>query len=775
MKLSHRWLMRHIPSLPAPHQVIPILEQMGLEVAGTEFWGEDYGMVELVEVVEREPHPDADHLNLVTVARGSGERTMIVTGASNGFVGERLWYAPPETRLPDGRVLETRPLRGIESPGMLLSPEELGYQAGTGDLWVWDGPEPLGTTFLDVVGGRDTVYELELTPNVAVFLQSVAAIAQQVAAILGLSMTAPAAPYAFGHETWAEVDAPDRAPLYGLVSMTLKPGATSPLWLQTLLRAIGLRIIHPAVDVTNFVLWDLGEPLHAFDRDRVALPIVVRKARPAEELVALDKTVLILTEEDLVIADQKGALALAGVMGGAESAVSSSTREILLESAHFTSDGIFKSMRHHQLPTDAAGHFARGTNPEMVFKAPSVVQSLLAESGVLESVGASVLVGTLADRRRIRLNGERIRAILGTDWADDVLWASLEALEYGRQHDLVEIPRGRHDVEGTHDLAEDVARFRGLEEIQSRLPVGTVVGARDHEAMFYERLRDTWAESGFTEVVTRSFSSGEREETLLGHETHPVAITNPLREEERVLRTVLLPGLLDVLRYNRARRDQPVRVFEVAPVFARIPDGVSEKMALAAVMTLDPVAGFPPHAPSTVFDLKGTLDWSASRLGFAFSYRETDALPPYLHPGRALALVQQGQVVGYLGELRPRVAERFRARRVAVLEMTAELSSDLRASVVRRPSRFPEVVRDLSLVLPEGVPYARLRKVIEDMEVETLREMTMTDEFVGDFGRSVTVRLTFQSYQDTLTDETVDSHISRILEAIATMGAVIRQ
>lgn len=777
MILSHRWLKRHLPRLPDPETVARGLEQLGIEVAATTVYGENFKMVELVEVSSRTPHPNSDHMALVSVRRGSGETTQVVTGAQNGFPGDRLWYAPPGTTLPDGRTLDVKDLRGISSPGMLLSPEELGYQAKTGELWIWHGEEPLGTTFLDVIGGLDTLYDLELTPNIAQYLQSVRRIAAELGALWDQPLEPLSQAFSYQGAPMVRVDVPDRCPLYGLVRISLVPGGVSPLWLQTLLRAVGHRIIHPAVDVTNFVLWDLGEPLHAFDARQVDGPIVVRLARPQEQLTLLDGQTLPLEPNDLVIADEKKALALAGIMGGLFSGVSDDTDEILLECAHFSAPGIFRSYKNHGLMTDAAQHFGRGTDPLTVFQAPVVVTQILEEAGLMRGVGASALVGTIADERLVRMDAGRIRDLLGVEWSGDQIRTALERFGYQVVGDTVVVPRYRHDVESLYDLAEDVARFYGLDAIPGRLPVQrTEPARRDKAAALEEDVRDLVASAGYNEVVTRTFTTPAVDAQYeWGASGTAVLVTNPLREEDSALRRFLLPSLLEVVRYNRSRHDLPIRIFEVGPVFQRMGDSVLEERELALVMSLEPITAFPRQEEPSIYDLTGIADYLAQRLGWGLYREPFDEVPTFLHPGRAQRLAVDGKTVGYLGELRPRLAASYRARRLGVMVVRFPQSLERHTSHPGRPSRFPEVQRDLSVVVPAGVGYAAIETAIQGLQFETLRDVRPIDRFIGDFGTSLTVRMTFQSDQATLTDDAVDHDVRRILEALASMGVVLRQ
>lgn len=777
MILSHRWLGRHLRSLPDSDTVVRGLEQLGIEVAQETLYGQNFGMVELVEVVSRVPHPHSDHLALVDVRRGSGEVTQIVTGAANGYPKDRLWYAPPGTTLPDGRTLEVRDLRGIASPGMLLSSDELGYQWLGGDLWVWDGPEPIGTTFLQGIGGTDTLYDLELTPNIAQYLQSVRRIAVELGAILGIETIDPPSPYAYRPDPMAQVEDFQRCPLYGLVTMTLKPGQVSPLWMQSLLRAVGHRIIHPAVDVTNFVLWDLGEPLHAFDARRVRGRIQVRQAHPDEPLLLLDGRILTLSVEDLVIADEDKVLALAGVMGGEDSGIASDTKEVVLECAHFSASGIFASSKRHGLATDAALHFGRGTDPGAVYQAPSLVIGVLEAAGILDKVGPSTLLGTTPEERRIAFAPERIRHILGVAWSDEKIQEALQRFGYVVEHQEVLVPHYRHDVALVQDLAEDVLRFYGIENVPQTTPWGeSHLAQRDSKIALGERVRDVVAAFGYDEVFTSTFSRSESQVAyLMGAQALTVGVTNPLRDDESILRQTILPSLLEGVRYNRARHDRPVRIFEVGSVFEKDGDAVREYRELGVVLSLDPAVGWPPRVDPSVYDLTGLVDELGLRLGWPLVRRPFCPVPAFLHPGRAQQILAGGHGLGYVGELRPSLAMKHRVRQLGVVVL--RLPEDLArlASWPGRPSRFPEVQRDLSLVVPETVSYANIVDTINQLQVSNLCSLKTLDRFQGDFGVSLTVRLTFQSHDETLKDQDVDLLIAHIVSALRAIDVEPRQ
>ncbi|MHB1956783.1 MAG: phenylalanine--tRNA ligase subunit beta [Sulfobacillus sp.] len=779
MKISHRWLARHLVNMPGPQSVADALLQMGIEISAMQGWGDSYACVELVEIRAREPHPNADHLSVVTVRRGDGTESIVVTGADNGFPGDRVWYAPPGTLLPDGRVLQTVLMRGIPSPGMLLSASELGFHDTTGDLWLYHGDLAPGSVFLDAVGGTDTVYELELTPNLAVFDQSVVGIARELAAVLHLTLRPLAPPYKYGDATdLVRVQASDACPLYGLSAFDVRNLTSSPLWLQALLLSIGVRVIHPLVDITNFILWDLGQPLHAFDRDKVVLPIAVRLAKPGEQLLMLDGTDRSLSPEDLVIADQEGPIALAGIMGGQRTAIGPSTEHVLVESAHFESTRIFRSMRRHHFMSDAALHFGKGTDPAILPVAAQATRELLESFGGQVAIGPSVMVGSEPNLRKIRLEPERIRSLLGVDWSVEVIEDALKRLRFDVHDGWVTVPSNRHDVLMTEDLCEEVARVLGLDAIPVTLPISAATpGTRDPRVSFEERLRDLLAEAGYWEVVTRPFWSSARSILEMAVPGETIRLTNPLRDEEEELRTSLLPHVLEVVGYNRARRDQPISVFEIAPVYQKQQGKPEEIMQLAVAETLEEYPQYPKGQDLGIYRLKGTLEWVNHRLNLRVAESLDAAVPDFMHPGRSVALVDhRRQVVGFLGELRPRLAVHFHAKRIAVLSLwSIGVAPNAATGIVPSPSRYPEVLRDLSLLIPENTHYGTIAAQIEANRPNDLKSFRLIDVFAGEWGRSMTVRMVFQSREKTLTDSEVDGQIGLLLGNLAQRQITIRE
>lgn len=765
MDIVYSWIGRHLPELPPAEQVARDLERLGYEVAAVEPVEQGLEDVVLADVVERRSHPARADLAVLTLDAGNRGRVTVVSGAANGRPGDRVWYAPPGVTLPDGRTLAARTFAGVPSEGMALAAAELGLRAGPEDLWIWSGPEPPGSRWPDVMG-RDWRLSLELTANLAQFAQSAFGLAGDLAALYGRPRPVLADRTVSAEGAPVRLEAPDRCPVYALWAAEVGPGEL-PWSRQRQLLGSGFRLISPVVDATNYVLMDIGQPLHAFDADTVALPIVVRLARAGEQLELLDGRVIDLDPEDLVIADREKVLALAGVMGGRHSAVGPSTRRILVESAHFAAPGIYRTARRLGLMTDAALRFSRGTDPARPAAGIKSVEDLLAEAGALVASGPAWIAGAAPPARTVAWRPERIRLWLGVDWPDERLAADLTRLGFAVVDGRVRVPSDRPDVAGEQDLAEEVMRLEGTDAIPARLPPAVAPAAREATEARADRVRATMVAAGYTEVLTRALTApGVAPGFGWPEAVH--RIVNPLREEESVLRPRLLPGVLAAARYNRERQVERVAFFEVGKAFGGTPEAPREWLELAAVLTLEPEPGLFGGDHPSVYDLKGTLEALVERLGWIVRC-EPEPIPSYLHPGRALALFEDDRLLGHLGELHPDTAEAWHLPRTGVLWMELPAVWDRRAPV-RRPSRFPAVRRDLSLSVPPGVSYRDVAGTVAARAGPLLEAFWPFDEYFGGGGRSVAVALVFRAPDRTLTDDEVDAAMDRLVAALARLG-----
>ena len=843
MRVPMDWLREMIPVEEDAAWVAERLTSLGLEVEGIERVAEGAGGVVAGRVEEVEPHPRADGLQVCRVDAGAAAgKVTIVTGAPNVRPGMAVAVALPGAVLPGGVRIEARELRGVRSEGMLCSAAELGLgdqprdREGLADLEELAAGSPGGVpapgTALEAwLGWGEEVLVLSLTPNYAAHCQSVLGVARELAAATGRSLPGPAvaggggAGVGPGQPEWlapagsagtaddacglpgaagraagpARVIIEDRegCGLYvARMLVDVRPGG-SPLWLRRRLVAAGMRPIDRIVDVTNYVMLELGQPLHAFDWDAVAEgTIVVRAARPGERLVTLDGRERELDPGDLVIADPRRALGLAGVMGGANSEVTPATRAVLLESAWFEPRRIRVTARRHGLRTEAAQRFEKGVDPAGVERAARRAMELFAKVGAGRPLAGQV-VATAREfaPRRLPWRPERIRRWLGVELDDAALADHLARLGFavdpaaGR----VTVPSYRVDVEGEVDLAEEVGRLYGFDRIPALLPAGEPAGDEVSPALRLTwRVRELLAQAGLQEVVTWAFTRPGVWDALRLPAGHPwrraIPLLHPLAEEHSLLRTTLLPGLLDVLAYN-ARRQQPgALVYEVSAVFRprRLPlDELPEEpvhIGLAGYGELGGLHWAGGARPVDFFTLKGVLEALLERLGIdPGRCRWERAVEPWLHPGRAARLWIGETEAGWVGELHPEVAAAWEAgaRPVAAELDLAALLPEVRPVPAYRPvPRFPAVRRDIAVLAPRDLPAAAIARRVREAGGPLLEEVRLFDVYSGDpvpAGQvSLAFALTYRAPDRTLTDAEVDALHGRVRAALAAMGLTPR-
>ncbi|MCL5967429.1 MAG: phenylalanine--tRNA ligase subunit beta [Firmicutes bacterium] len=749
------------------------LTRLGYEVVETRPLDAGLEPVRLVQVVDRRPHPSRSRLAIVT-AIGGTEPVEVVTGAANGLPGERLFYAPPGTRLPDGRTLGTREFGGVPSPGMLCSAGELGLRAGPGDLWVWKGTGEPGDRYTDLMGA-ETILVIEMTPNLAQFAQSARGLARDLAAEAGGRLPCLPALQTPTVPGRVVLRAPDRCPAYALYEMAL-PDTDLPIRLQRQLRASGFRLVNPMVDWTNYILVDTGQPLHAFDAERVRLPIVVRMAADGESFVTLDGQTLTLQADDLVIADQNGPLALAGVMGGRDSAIDEGTRRVLVESAHFTAPGIYRTARRYNLRTDAAERFLRGTDPEALLPVLGHLLTLLGEDG-RPPTGVLAFAGEAPERRRAAYRRDQIRNLMSASWTDAEMDGVLERLGFVVAEDEAVVPSFRPDVSETVDLAEELGRILSLDGIPDRVPPVTTPAVRDAAHRFRERVRDLVAAAGYTEILSRVFVDAGG---VPGPDRPPVVhrLVNPLREEEAALRTELWPSLLETLAFNRDRGVDLAPLFEVGVVYRGTPDAPVEEWELAAVLPFleDLNLHLHLHRRGTpdVYALTGLVDLLAERLHWDLRRVSGDPVA-FLHPGRQQKVLDGGLLLGRVGEIHPDVLQGYRLPPAGLVSLVIRPPAARPAPSVIRPSRYPPLTRDLSVVWPDGLLFEEARRAIEEAGSSMLESCVPYDRFSGSFGQSLTIRLRFRAPERTLTEDEGDRLVQAILVALKRHGVVLRE
>ncbi|WP_017463628.1 phenylalanine--tRNA ligase subunit beta [Dyella ginsengisoli] len=782
MKFSENWLRELVEIRADRAQLAHALTMAGLEVEELTALGEGLDGVVVAEIVAAEKHPEADRLQVCRVDAGQGEPLQIVCGAPNARVGIKVPLATVGATLPGGISIKTAKLRGVASSGMLCSAKELGVDADASGLLELPLDAPVGQPLAACLGLPDASFELKLTPNRPDCLGLVG-LAHDVAALFGSHVKVPAqSPAAVTSDArrGIRLEAGKDAPRYlGRVIEGIDATARTPLWMAERLRRAGLRPISAVVDVTNYVMLELGQPMHAFDNDALSGDVVVRHARVDETLRLLDGSEAVLDPSFVVIADEAKALAVAGVMGGFDSRVTDGTANVFLESAHFAPAAIMGKARKLGLHTDASHRFERGVDPALPQRALERATELLLSivGGRAGPVLVAERAGDLPQAAPVPLRRDRLRRVLGIVVDDAEVARIFTAL--GMQVTAtadgwsVTAPSSRFDIEREEDLIEEVARIHGYDRIPTHTPAGALALSPEPEARLGElAVREQLAARGYFEAVNLSFVPAE----LLarwGFERDLVPLANPLSADLAVMRPSLLPGLIEALRHNRARQQERVRLFELARVFgAGDPPVETPSLAIAACGSARAEQWGEPSRPFDFFDLKGELDaliaWGGEPHRWAV---HTDNLPAWLHPGRGARIARDGVTAGYLGALHPQLAKALDlGPDVHVLEVALEPLLARRLPRAAAVARFPAVRRDIALDLPEAVAWSQIDQVVRATLGGLLRELRLFDRYSGkgvEAGRkSLAMGLILQDASRTLTDDDADRCVRDAVSAL---------
>ncbi|MEY2167910.1 MULTISPECIES: phenylalanine--tRNA ligase subunit beta [unclassified Rhodanobacter] len=782
MKFSENWLRELVDVQADRTQLAHALTMAGLEVEELTPLGEGLGGVVVAEIVGAEKHPEADRLQVCKVDAGQGEPLQIVCGAPNARVGIKVPLATVGATLPGGIAIKAAKLRGVESFGMLCSAKELGIDADASGLLELPADAPVGKPLADYLGLPDASIELKLTPNRPDCL-GLYGLAHDVAALFGSRVKtgeqAPA-PVTSQARRGIRLEAGKDAPRYlGRVVEGIDATARTPLWLAERLRRAGLRPISAVVDVTNYVMLELGQPMHAFDNDQLEGDVVVRHAHAGETLKLLDGSEATLDTGFVLIADEKKALAVAGVMGGFDSRVTDATRNIFFEAAHFAPAAIMGRARKLGLHTDASHRFERGVDPELPRRAlERATELLLAIAG--GQAGPLLVAENPADLPQsvpVTLRRARLARVLGVDVADAEVARIFTALGMKVEPQVdgwrITAPSSRFDIEREEDLIEEVARIFGYDNIPTATPAGALALAAEPEARIGElALREQLAAQGYFEAVNLSFVANE----LLaqwGLAGQGVPLANPLSADLAVMRPSLLPGLVEALRHNRARQQERVRLFEVARVFAEgNPPIETPSLAIAACGTARAEQWGEPSRALDFFDLKGDLDallaWGGEPERWAV---HADGLPGWLHPGRGARISRDGETAGYLGALHPQLAKALDlGPDVHVLELALDPLLARRLPKAQPVARFPSVRRDIAVEVPEDVTWSRIGEVVRGTLGGVLKELRLFDRYSGkgvEAGRkSLAMGLILQDASRTLVDDDADRCVRQAIAAL---------
>ncbi|QNH20860.1 phenylalanine--tRNA ligase subunit beta [Xanthomonas sp. GW] len=783
MKFSENWLRSHVPTQATRDELAATLTAIGLEVEEVTPLGESLQQVVVARIVEATRHPEADRLQVCQVDAGQGGLLQIVCGAPNARAGLVAPLALVGAQV-GGIAIKAAKLRGVESNGMLCSAKELGLDSDASGLFELPDDAPIGQALSDYLGLPDASIEIKLTPNRADCF-GVRGIAYDVAAACASEVLPFAAePVAVSSERRLEVrlQAGGDAPRYcGRVVEDLDPAAKTPLWMAERLRRSGVRPVSLLVDITQYVMLELGQPMHAFDLETLHGPVGVRRARAGETLKLLDGRDATLDDGFLAVTDGDRVVALAGLMGGHDTRVTDTTRHVFLEAAHFAPAAIMGRGRKLGLHTDAGHRFERGVDPALPRRALELATRLVLElaGGRAGPVVEAELREHLPTPAPITLRRARIVRVLGIEIADAEVERILRALGMevvatgnGWQ---VTAPSRRFDVALEEDLIEELARIHGYDRLPTTLPGGASRIAMGSETQLDElSVRRQLVAREMLETINYAFVDA----VLLdqwGLDERRVALANPLSAELAVMRPSLLPGLVAALGRNVARQAGRVRLFELGKVFAAAATAgaaPAETQRVAAAVCGDAEAlqwGLPARKVD-FHDLKGDLDALASASGARLDYRPS-ALP-FAHPTRAADVYRDGARIGWIGQLHPRLLQAMQID-VEVLGFELDLAPLAARALPRAAelSRFPSVRRDLAFLVPEAVAWSALASSVRGAVGPLLRDVVLFDRYVGpgvEAGfKSLAMGLILQDNSRTLTDRDVDAVVADAVAALA--------
>lgn len=792
MRFSEQWLREWVNPANNTEELGHQLTMAGLEVDALEPAAPAFEGIVVGQVLKVEPHPDADKLRVCEVDAGQGENLTIVCGAANVHEGMRAPTAVVGAQLPGGFKIKKAKLRGVPSFGMLCSAQELGIAEAAEGLMPLPADAPVGQDVRAYLGLDDTCIELGLTPNRADCL-SVAGIAREVGVLNRMDVKGPSlepVPATIDDTFPVQVEAPADCPRYaGRVIRGVNIGAATPLWMQERLRRSGIRSLGPVVDVTNYVLLELGQPMHGFDLGRLTGAIHVRKAREGEKLTLLNGNVVELAASDLVIADEARPLALAGIMGGEESGVSETTQDVFLESAFFAPGPIAGRARGYGLHTDSSHRFERGVDPELQRNAIERATRLLIDiaGGEPGPVTEVVAEAELPKRPVVTLRHSRIARLLGAEipaeQVQDVLVRLGMAVTRDGESWQVTAPGFRFDIAIEEDLIEEVARVVGYNTIPSTAPMAALHMAPVQEVRTpLRRLRQALVDNGYQEAITYSFVEPEVQ-TLLEPGQDAIALANPISADLSVMRTTLWAGLLPAVARNRNRQQSRVRLFESGLRFRREGDATLQDAVIAgaACGSQTPEQWGQPSRALDFFDIKGDVEALLAVAGCLPRVRFEAARHPALHPGQSARVLLDGEPVGWVGALHPALEQKLDLGvRTYLFELALEPISQRALPSFAELSRYPAIRRDLAIVVARDLPAQAVLDVVREAAPDYLQELKLFDLYAGeriDSGRkSLALGLTLQAQSRTLTDQEVDTAITGILQALEQkLGATLRE
>lgn len=796
MKFSEQWLREWINPDISTDELSHQLTMAGLEVDAIEPVAAEFTKVVVGEVLSVEKHPDADKLNVCQVNVGDDEPLNIVCGASNVRKGLRVPTALVGAVLPGDFKIKKSKLRGVPSHGMLCSTAELGITETAEGLMELPSDAPVGTDIREYLNLDDVMIELSLTPNRADCF-SIAGVAREV----GVSNKMPVVEHKHAtvkaqikDKVEVKLEAGKDCPRYlGRIIKSINPNAETPLWIQEKLRRSDIRSLGPVVDVTNFVLLELGQPMHAFDLAKINGAIHARHAKEGEKLSLLNDQNITLTEGCLLIADDKQPLALAGIMGGADSAVSDSTTDILLEAAHFNPLIIAGKARSFGLHTDSSHRFERGVAASLPITAIERATELLLDI-VGGKAGPVVNMTNEADfpqRNVVSLRAERVKRVLGIDLSRGEITGMLKRLDLKPTETKagwdITPPDFRFDISIEEDLIEEIGRIFGYDN----LPVSQASSAlsmvtKPEAKLQMSRLRQVLVDKGYQEAITYSFIDPEMQK-LFDTETKAIELANPISADLAAMRTSLWPGLVAAVKYNLNRQQSSVSLFEYGLKF--VPQGteiLQEKMLAGAITGLRSPEQWATNSGTVDFyDLKNHIEAVLDMTGRASDFQFEANQHQVLHPGQTAAIrdlaAKDKPIIGWLGALHPRLHKKLGlSQSVYLFEITMKNIEMGEIPAFEPLSKFPAIRHDIDIVMDEVVTAQEVHNCIKESAGKILNKFELFDVYRGegiDSGRkSLTLGLTLQDLSRTLTDTDVDKELNKIIDVLKKrLGATLRE
>ncbi|MUK86916.1 phenylalanine--tRNA ligase subunit beta [Ornithinibacillus sp. L9] len=798
MLVSLNWLKNYVDIDDiSPEELAEKITKTGIEVDGIEYIAEKSSNVVVGYVESCEKHPNADKLNLCQVNVGD-EKLQIICGAPNVAQGQKVAVAKPGAVLPGNFKIKKVKLRGVESNGMICSPQELGIEEKyvpkdiAEGIFVFPNDVTVGENVEPLLNLNDAVLEFDLTPNRADCL-SMLGVAYEVAAILDKPITLPDETLETGEEPatdYISVDVEDAelSPYYGALvikDIEVKP---SPLWMRNYLMAAGIRPINNVVDITNYVLLEYGQPLHAFDYNRLnSDKIVVRRAKNEEKIVTLDDVERTLTEDNLVITNGTNPVAIAGVMGGANSEVTDETTTVLLEAAYFNSKSVRGTVKQTGLRSESSTRFEKGIDPNRVKRAGMRAAKLLQQYA-----GGNVLHGVVEfdqldkEEKVVSMDANEINKRLGTNISSDDMGKILNKLHFDFEVDqdnfTINVPTRRGDITIFEDMLEEVARIYGYDNLPYTLPIGaSQAGGLTERQQLKRKVKSFLQGAGLMETTTYSLTNDNLIGTLISPEVkeinpEPIKLAMPMSEDHKYLRLSILPELLQTVAYNRARNQSSIAYYEMGSVFLskekQLTEQPNEQLRLSGALTGRWLEHPWQQEVKNVdfYVVKGIVEELFNKLHVALDFDQ--AIIPNMHPGRCATLSIHGEVIGFVGQLHPSLEKKMSLKETYVFDinMDSVLGAYENIPTYYQIPKYPSIARDIAFILDEEVKAGDVKEIIESTGAPLVKQVNIFDLYKGENlpegKKSVAYNLLYQDPEKTLKDDEVEESFQKIINTV---------